>query len=232
MKYVPNPNKPIKLYQPFIGVEPIDIGDRYNCPHEYLEACEKNRERTGSHLLPERWDLLRPSGPPVISFNHRFSPHHMHTVGTYILNKWDLPEGDPDSWDLEQETVAHTICEAFVGEFYHDMNAVAACRRLGCMGDDVGEKADTILNHPLTQQYLRQNVQNFCRTNAVTKDSVLALLWKHAHSSDEKISLDAVKKMLDLSGMSAQTEDSNAKPIRNITKADAMQLRQAFDKEY
>jgi hypothetical protein len=222
-----------RWYAPSPSCEWIDISLPDNCPLEYRLACEKNLKDTGRARLPIPWDYLRKAGPDTTTLNKSNSPFYMHNLGIYILNNWDMPHGDPEEWDLEQETVAHQIAEAYANEYMKDMDIVATAQRLGARGDVEGKSRD-VFNHPLTKQHIQKNIENFCSTNTLTHDTVLAILWRHANSDNAGVSLTAVSKLLDLSGLSSLKEppEEKASTMRTITAKDAKTLKEAFDEKY
>lgn len=220
-------------YKPFMPCEWVDVSLPGNCPVEYKLACEEHFKKTGRTRLDKPWDYLRRSGCGPITLNNKDSPFYMQQLGLYILNTWEMPSGNPEEWDLEQETIAHQIAETFAEEYMKDMDIVTTVQRLGAR-DDVHDKAKEIFNHPLTKQYIQSNIERFCSTNTITQNTVLALLWKHANSEDASVSLSAVTKLLDLSGLknAAPPVDEEKKTMRMVSEKDAHALKEAFDATY
>lgn len=157
------------------------------------------------------------------------------------ITDWSMPPGDSSEWDLEQETYAYFLARSFAKEYMYDFSASRTAVRLGCPEKYSYHVGSKIANHPLTQKYVREMVDVFASSNRITKDNILALLWKEANdeirgSSSSRVA--AAEKLAKITGVMPDNINVNMKVEdrsyvdKPVTPEEFKTMKEMFDGEY
>lgn len=135
-----------------------------------------------------------------------------------------MASGDPEDWTLEEEAYTHYLGKLFAEEYTEDFNDYQAAKRLGA-SDKIAKKLGyKIRQHPITQEYIAEIINNFEVRNNVSRDKILSLLYRDATNfnvfAKPSARVSAQKKLADVLGMVVDKKEINFKdkvPVINMS---------------
>lgn len=101
---------------------------------------------------------------------------------TPLVQRFQMPEGDPSTWDLVEECEAYELAREFAREWLVDRNPAMAMLRLGFEGDmlEADEAGSYLRRHRIVQDYILKFMADFRKSVGLTNDHLLALLHGEA----------------------------------------------------
>ena len=137
-----------------------------------------------------------------------------------VINKFCMPRGNYTNWTADEAFEAELLAKLFANTYIIDFSAVGAAMRLGSPDyDSAATQGSVLVNHWLTQHYIRKLIDSFGATGRVSVDSVSALLWRDANdfspTANAMARVNAQKCLATAMGMTEaqnrrkETEDRN-----------------------
>lgn len=157
------------------------------------------------------------------------------------ITDWSIPNGDPADWDLEQETYASFLANAFAKEYVFDFVGYKAVMRLGCGENQATAIARKLLGNQYVQKYIKKYVDRFASDKNVNENTLLALLWKEANDEIHGTASSRVNAAEKLAKMTGLVNDKMQLDINvgdrsfvdtPITKKEFEDMKEVFDNEY
>lgn len=141
-----------------------------------------------------------------------------------FVRKWEMAEGNPEEWTLEEEAYTHYLARLYAEEYTEDFCTWKAALRLGATQKAAWKLGAAVHDHPLTQHYIAEIIKTFEVRHNVTRDKILALLYRDATNynalAKPAARVSAQKKLADILGMveNKTIVDLRSKqPIINMT---------------
>lgn len=104
---------------------------------------------------------------------------------TPLVQRYTMPPGPSDEWDLVQEVQGHQLATEFAREWTIDHDPKGAIFRLGFAGSSQAATnlGKMLYNHPLVQEKIAGEIRLFAKAEDLDKTTILQLLLAEAQDN-------------------------------------------------